>query len=275
MMIMIEPAGSLNKVRAFVAQTLQAAGRRAAQHRGALSVVALLTASATASAAPAELLEEIVVTGSQIPTTSGQTAVPVITVSAADLAKSGDVTNALEALRKVISGFEGRSNTGVSNANNNNQNTAGGSQLQLRDLPTLVLINGRRVAISGVAAINGKNFVDVSQIPIAAIDRVEVLPDGASAIYGSDAVGGVVNFILKTDYEGVSVGVRDGQATDYGERSAYATGGRFRAPLFLLPSARPTSFAKLIEKRRHVRERTLAAVAVLDYTSSMSPRETP
>jgi iron complex outermembrane recepter protein len=220
-----EPSGSLNKVRAFVAHTLQAAGRGAAHHRGALSVVALLTASATASAAPAELLEEIVVTGSQIPTTAGQTAVPVITVTGADLAKAGDATNALEALRKVIPGFEGRSNTGLSNANNNNQNTAGGSQLQLRDLPTLVLINGRRVAISGVAAINGKNFVDVSQIPIAAIDRVEVLPDGASAIYGSDAVGGVVNFILKTDYEGVSVGVRDGQATDYGERSAYATGG--------------------------------------------------
>ena len=186
----------------------------------------MLTASATAAADPSDILEEIVVTGSQIPTAPGQVAVPVITLTAADLAKAGDVSNALEALRKVIPGFEGRSNIGNSNANNNNQNTAGGSQLQLRDLPTLVLINGRRVAISGVGAINGKNFVDVSQIPLAAIDRIEVLTDGASSIYGSDAVGGVVNFILKTDYEGVSVGVRDGQATDYGERSAYATGGK-------------------------------------------------
>jgi outer membrane receptor protein involved in Fe transport len=190
----------------------------------------MLTASATATAAtraPAieDVVEEIVVTGSLIPTTSDQVAVPVITLTAADLEKGGDTNNALEMLRKAIPGFEGRSNTGLSNANNNNQNTAGGSQLQLRDLPTLVLINGRRVAISGVGAINGKNFVNVAQIPTAAIDRIEVLTDGASSIYGSDAVGGVVNFILKSDYDGLSVGVRDGQATNYGERSAYATGG--------------------------------------------------
>src|SRR6202043_2400322 len=141
------------------------------------------------------------------------------------LEQSGVNTNALEILRKTVPSFAGRSNAGTSNANNDNQRTAGGSQLQLRNLPTLILVNGRRVANSGVGGINGKNFVDVSQIPIAAIDRIEVLTDGASSTYGSDAVGGVVNFILKSDYEGLSVGVRDGQAKDYGERSAYATGG--------------------------------------------------
>ena len=226
----IRRTGSSISVQAFVRRALQSAGGRLVDHYGAATLIAMLTASATATAATRapeveDVVEEIVVTGSLIPTTTDQVAVPVITLTAADLEKGGDTNNALEMLRKAIPGFEGRSNTGLSNANNNNQNTAGGSQLQLRDLPTLVLINGRRVAISGVGAINGKNFVDVSQIPTAAIERIEVLTDGASSIYGSDAVGGVVNFILKSDYQGLSLGVRDGQAKDYGERSAYATGG--------------------------------------------------
>jgi iron complex outermembrane recepter protein len=176
------------------------------------------------SGAP-DALQEVVVTGTSIPTTPDEVAVPVETLNAAQLEASGVDSNALEILRKEIPAFEGRSNAGTSNANNNNQNTAGGSQVQLRNLPTLVLVNGRRVANSGIGAINGKNFVDVNQIPAAAIDHVEVLTDGASSIYGSDAVGGVVNFILKSDYQGFSVGARDGSAQDYSEHSVYATGG--------------------------------------------------
>src|SRR5256884_8762809 len=118
------------------------------------------------------------------------------------------------------------SNAGTSNANNDNQRTGGGSQVQLRNLPTLVLVNGRRVAIDAVAGTNGKNFVDVNQIPAAAIDHIEVLTDGASSIYGSDAIGGVVNFITKSDKQGVKAGGRFGSATgDYRERSAYLSGG--------------------------------------------------
>jgi iron complex outermembrane receptor protein len=198
-------------------------------------VIASLAASAAAAAAepaanapaPAgqELIEEVTVTGSSIPTTPDQVAVPVTTLTAEQLALGGDTSNALEMLRKAIPAFEGRSNTGNSNANNNNQNTAGGAQLQLRNLPTLVLVNGRRLANSGIGAVNGKNFVDVSQIPAAAIDRVEVLTDGASSIYGSDAIGGVVNFILKSDYDGFKVGAYGGQATDYREGSGFATAG--------------------------------------------------
>ncbi|HWX35988.1 MAG TPA: TonB-dependent receptor plug domain-containing protein [Steroidobacteraceae bacterium] len=182
-------------------------------------------APAAAEQPAVEEIEAIVVTGSSIPTTPDEVAVPVVRLSAADLELTGVASNVLETLRKAVPAFEGRSNTGNSNANNNNQNTAGGSQLQLRNLPTLVLINGRRVANSGIGAINGKNFVDVNQIPAAAIDHIEVLTDGASSIYGSDAIGGVVNFILKSDYEGLTAGLRDGRATDYGERSAYITGG--------------------------------------------------
>lgn len=199
-------------------------------------LVAMLAVSAAATGAPADApaaatpgeaqeVGEILVTGSSIPTTPDAVAVPVVVISAEQIAATGVTSNALELLRKAVPAFEGRSNTGDSNANNNNQNTAGGSQLQLRNLPTLVLINGRRVANNGIGAINGKNFVDVNQIPVAAIDHIEVLTDGASSIYGSDAIGGVVNFILKSDYEGFTAGVRDGSATDYSERSAYATGG--------------------------------------------------
>ena len=193
-----------------------------------LATLATTTVAAAAeppdSGAPEEL-QEVVITGTSIPTTPDEVAVPVETLNAAQLEASGVDSNALEILRKEIPAFAGRSNAGTSNANNNNQNTAGGSQVQLRNLPTLVLVDGRRVANSGIGAINGKNFVDVNQIPAAAIDHVEVLTDGASSIYGSDAVGGVVNFILKSDYQGFTIGARDGTADDYAEHSVYATGG--------------------------------------------------
>ncbi|MBL4837467.1 MAG: TonB-dependent receptor [Kordiimonadaceae bacterium] len=93
---------------------------------------------------------------------------------------------------------------GVTNVNS-------GTGVNLRGLgndSTLVLLNGRRLAPAGVG-----NFVDISMIPLTAIERIEVLTDGASAIYGSDAVGGVVNFRLRTDYEGFETRVRYGSAT--------------------------------------------------------------
>jgi iron complex outermembrane recepter protein len=177
-------------------------------------------------------LETVTVTGSLIPTEPNSVAVPVIALDAKQLEQNGVVSNPLEILRKAIPSFAGRSNAGTSNANNDNQRTAGGSQLQLRNLPTLILVNGRRVANSGVGGINGKNFVDVNQIPAAAIDHIEVLTDGASSIYGSDAIGGVVNFILKSGYEGLNFGGRYGFANgDYKERSAYATGGTELGPV--------------------------------------------
>jgi iron complex outermembrane receptor protein len=181
---------------------------------------------AAAAAPDNQGLVEIIVTGSNLPTTPDAVAVPVLTVDAEQMAHVGVSANALEILRKAIPAFAGRSNAGNSNANNNNQNTAGGSQVQLRNLPTLILINGRRVANAGIGGLNGKNFVDVNQIPAAAIDHIEVLSDGASSIYGSDAIGGVVNFILKSDSHGVTVGGRDGTATGgYNERSVYVSGG--------------------------------------------------
>ena len=181
---------------------------------------------AAASEAPAALTA-IIVTGSNLPTLPDEVAVPVSVLGADQIDQAGVNSNVLEVLRKSVPSFTGRSNAGNSNANNNNQNTAGGSQLQLRNLDTLVLVNGRRVAASGINAIGGKNFVDVNQIPASSIDRIEVLTDGSSAIYGSDAVGGVVNIILKSDVQGFEAGGRLGFAGGggYKERSGYLVGG--------------------------------------------------
>ena len=195
----------------------------------ATMVVAAEQPSDTAAATESEQaqgLAEVVVTGSLLPTTPDRVAVPIITLDAKTMEQNGVTTNALEILRKAVPAFAGRSNAGTSNANNDNQRTGGGSQLQLRNLPTLVLVNGRRVAIHAIAGTNGKNFVDVNQIPAAAIDHIEVLTDGASSIYGSDAIGGVVNFILKSNTQGLKAGGRFGSSPgDYRERSAYLTGG--------------------------------------------------
>src|ERR1700722_5038328 len=182
---------------------------------------------ASASAEP-EAIEamEIVVTGSRIPTPIDKVAAKVTIVDSEEIEKAGVSTDVLDILRKTVPSFQGRGNAGNSNANNTNQNTAGGAQVQLHNLDTLILVNGRRTAISGIAGIGGKAFVDVNQIPPSAIDHMEVLADGASAIYGSDAIGGVVNIILKSNYEGADIGLRDGQAAgDYREKSGFFTAG--------------------------------------------------
>ena len=192
----------------------------------------LISAPAQGQSVPDDASQEaentqIIVTGSALPTTPDAVTVPVNVVSAADIAKAGVSTNVLEILRKQIPAFAGRSNTGNSNAANTNQNTAGGSSIQLRNLDTLILVNGRRVAPSAIATVNGKIFVNVAEIAPSAIQRIEVLTDGASAIYGSDAIGGVVNIILKSDFVGIAANARAAISSDgaYNERSVDATYG--------------------------------------------------
>ena len=189
------------------------------------SALALLPAAALAQS-DTSAMETVVVTGSAIPTAPGDVAVDVSTINSAAIAAAGVNSNVLDIMRKQIPNFVGRGDTGSTNGNNNNQNTAAGSQILLNNIDTLVLVNGRRVAVSAIAGIGGKNFVDVNEIPAAAIGRVEVLNDGASSIYGSDAVGGVVNIILKQDFEGLKVGGRvGGAAGGYGEESGYFVAG--------------------------------------------------
>lgn len=199
----------------------------------AISGFVVLRAQTPASAPPGGKdtvvqLNEYVVTGSNLPVAADESDVPVVEIGQAEMQKTGLNSNVLEILRKQVPAFGGRSNAGNSNATNVNQNTAGGSQIALRNLDTLVLLNGRRIATSGINGVGGKSFVDINQIPAAAIERIEVLTDGASAIYGSDAVGGVVNIILKSDYQGAEVGGRYAYTTNsghYRERSAYIVAG--------------------------------------------------
>ena len=200
------------------------------------------TADQAAGQAPLQL-QQVVVTGTLIPTNPDAVAVPVTSLDASTLTATGVSNDMLATLEKTVPAFAGRSNAGSSNAQNHNQFTAGGSQIELRNLPTLVLLNGQRLALDAVAGLTGsKNFVDVSQIPAAALERVDVLTDGASSLYGSDAIGGVVNFILKHDYHGVTVGTHYGTADGgYRDRSAFVTAGGDVGPVNITATA---SYAK-------------------------------
>ena len=140
------------------------------------------------------------VTGTNIRRVDTETQSPVIVLTADDLVKSGYTTVA-EVLRDITANGQGLLSQGFQGAF-----AAGASGVALRGLSlgaTLVLVDGLRMVAYPLSDDGQRNFVDTSSIPFTAIERVEVLLDGASAIYGSDAIGGVVNFILKKNAEGV------------------------------------------------------------------------
>lgn len=153
-------------------------------------------------------VERVEVTGSSIRRVKDQGILPIQVITAGDMNRQG-ITSAEQMLKLL-----GINASGADNATSNNnvfggdtdRLTGGSSNANLRGLgagSTLVLLNGRRISTYGMSG----GAVDLNAIPMAAVDRVEVLKDGASAIYGTDAVGGVINFILKKDMQGVSVGV--------------------------------------------------------------------
>ena len=173
-------------------------------------------------------LEKFTVTGSLIPVAAGSTTVPITVLGAPEIEKTGVTTDLIDVLRSSMPSFYGANNLGSNVANTDSGDTNGGSGLSLRNRSTLVLINGRRAATSPVVASGGSSFVDVSSIPFAAIERVEILTDGASATYGSDAVSGVVNIILKKNYNGAEVGGSYSFSSNKGHwanRTYYAVGG--------------------------------------------------
>lgn len=181
-----------------------------------IPVIAIAQSASSADDAVVKL-QQYEVTGSYIPYAAAAPAAPVRIVTAADILASGETTDLLDVIRKAVPQFIGNANLGSSNSNLGGGSTNGGSQLLLRNIPTLVLINGRRAAFSPVSATGGYTFVDVNSIPVAAVERIEVLKDGASALYGSDAVSGVVNVILKKDYEGAEVGAHYAMAPKGGK----------------------------------------------------------
>lgn len=169
--------------------------------------------------APTEM-KPVVVTGSLIPTAETVGAAPVDTVGLEQIQKVG-TQNVLETLKKLNPAFAGNGNVGQT------LNNGGGGEayVYIRNLATLVLLDGRRLANS---AFSSGSAVDVNTLPVAMIERIEILKDGSSALYGSEAIGGVVNIITKKNYSGVEIGGRYGFATDKGNTSetrAYVIGG--------------------------------------------------
>jgi iron complex outermembrane receptor protein len=151
-------------------------------------------------------LEKFVVTGSFIPATlDEQKAMPIQIIDAAAIEISGVNTNVLDVLRKTVPQIQGSNNIGVENANIAGGSNGGASNVALRNVDTLVLFNGKRMAANAGAAGGGVTGVDLNLIPLSAVERIEVITSGASALYGSDAVSGVVNIILKKDYRGAEV----------------------------------------------------------------------
>jgi iron complex outermembrane receptor protein len=168
--------------------------------------------------------EEILVTGSRIKQDPNDSALPLQIITTQELQRNG-ISNPEQLMMFVTSNGTGPDNL-ASNADvvsGAQRGTNGLSSANLRgqgNAATLVLLNGRRVAAHGLSG----SAVDVNQIPFAAIERVEILKDGASAIYGTDAVGGVINFITRKDYQGVGLsGFAD--VTEEGDGNIYRVGG--------------------------------------------------
>lgn len=158
--------------------------------------------------------EPIVVTGSRV--RGADPASPVTTITAQQMRQAGH-NNLGEVVRNISQNFNGGQNPELLSyapLGPSNRNVTSASAINLRGLgadATLTLLNGRRLPYDGF-----NQGVDISAIPLAAVDRIEVVTDGASAIYGSDAVAGVANVILKEDFDGVSSTARIGTSTSGG-----------------------------------------------------------
>lgn len=190
--------------------------------------VAMMVGSAAAQDVPASLpqepdedqavaVEEVVVTGTRLRIPDYEGSNPVASVSGEALEYAGitNVTDFLTDQPALVS-----STTLQDNSNAGNRASVGLNLLNLRGLGTqrtLVLVNGRR----HVGASAGDTAVDINSIPVALIDRIDVLTGGASATYGADGVSGVVNFILKNDFEGVDARVQYGASEDGGGENAF------------------------------------------------------
>ncbi|WIH06000.1 TonB-dependent receptor [Xanthomonas translucens pv. graminis] len=178
--------------------------------------VGINTASAQDAGTGATNLDRIEVTGSRIRSVDVETAQPVFTVSSEEIKKSGLVSVGDVLQNLTVSGTQTYSKAAVLNSNPEQ----GGQYVNLYNLGeqrTLVLVNGKRWT-SSLAG-----YTDMSTIPAALIDRIEVLKDGASAIYGSDAIAGVVNIILRKNFDGAEVSALIGQnSRGDGQKEAYS-----------------------------------------------------
>ncbi|MFN4116226.1 MAG: TonB-dependent receptor plug domain-containing protein, partial [Inhella sp.] len=175
----------------------------------ALSGLAGVTGPALAQAPAAEQpqkLEKVTVTGSSIKRLADQKALPIETFSRSQIEQLGVNTadQLVELLASNVAGANNPVSTNTVFGADQDRLTGGANTANLRGLgatATLVLLNGRRVSTHGMSG----GAVDLNAIPMDAIERVETLKDGASAIYGTDAIGGVINFITRTSFEGLTL----------------------------------------------------------------------
>ena len=168
-----------------------------------VAIVAAGFASAALAQAPAP--QRVEITGSNIKRVAAEGALPVQTITRAELEREG-LTSAEQVILWLSTNGNGLDNLAsnadvVGGAQRGNNGATSANLRGQGSNATLILLNGRRVAAHGL---NG-GVVDLNQIPMAAVQRIEVLKDGASSIYGTDAIGGVINFILRSDYRGAAI----------------------------------------------------------------------
>lgn len=179
------------------------------------------TPAAAAEPAPTEL-QTLQVTGSRIPRAQVEGPAPITVLNAEQIRASGftSVPDVLRSLSQNGGNVQGQQNTTGA------QSTPGAQAVDLRGLGpnhTLVLVNGRRVADFPLPLNGRSNFTDVGNIPLGMIERVEVLTGSASAVYGSDAMAGVINFILKKSADGTTLDYRYGDTGRGGGQSQHFT----------------------------------------------------
>lgn len=211
--------GVRGRMQAEAALDALLAGSGFTAHRDRSGAIAIVRNSPTAAAdddddEPSSEQSEsaVLVTGTRI--RGAPPAAPVITITSDEMRNAGH-TDLGEVVRSIPQNFNGGQNPGIGTGDGpRSANVTSASSLNLRGLgpgATLTLLNGRRLAYTGET-----QAVDISVIPLAAVDRIEIVADGGSALYGSDAVGGVANIILRRDYHGATATGRIGAATDGG-----------------------------------------------------------
>lgn len=186
-----------------------------------IGALVALGAIVAVPAAAQDSSQRVEVTGSRVKRTDTETASPVQILTREDIERTGK-----QSIEAVLRGLT-VDGVGSIPGSFSNGFASGSAAVSLRGLgvnSTLVLVNGRRMTTYGLADDGTRNFVDLNSLPLEAVERIEVLKDGASAVYGADAVGGVVNVILRTNYTGASIGGSYGQTGDSDGQSTRAYG---------------------------------------------------
>lgn len=182
-------------------------------------LLALVAAAPAVAQDAASQLERVVVTGSQVPRANGETALPVQIIRRQDIERSGALSTE-ELVGRISANFAGE--VAAIGQNSQHPGYSGASLRGFGTHATLILLNGRRLANQAFSDESGIG-VDLNAIPLSAIERIEVLRDGASAVYGSDAIAGVINFILRSDFRGIEASMEQALAQHGGGSHRHAT----------------------------------------------------